>query len=700
MNALDRRAILKLLAAGGLSGALPQSIARALAVPAHHRTGTIEDVEHIVILMQENRSFDHLFGMLRGVRGFADPRAVTLPSGKPVWYQPTTGADVLPFRPPVANLGLTFLPDPPHGWTDTHAAWNGGRFDRWVPNKGAVAMTYHTRADIPYHYALADAFTVCDAYHCSIMGPTDPNRYHMWSGWVGNDGKGGGPVITNAEAGYDWSTFPERLVSAGIGWKVYQDIGDGLDAAGFWGWTGDPYIGNYGDNALLYFHQYQNAAAGSPLAQSARTGTEIRALNRDPTRLFDIFREDVRSGTLPAISWIVAPEAFSEHPNHAADFGAWYTSQVVDILASHPEVFGKTVLFVNYDEEGGFFDHHVPPTPPFAGAGASTVDTVNEIYPAGDPNHPSGPYGLGMRVPMIVVSPWSKGGWVNSQVFDHTSLIRFIEARYAKDYPGLVETNITPWRRAVTGDLSSAFDFASPDREPVRLPSTAAFIPAVLARHEDFAVVAPSSPQLPVQERGVRPARALPYVLDAHGRPDIAGRAFHIDLGNTGTAAAVFHVRSGNAADAPRNYTVEPQRTLSGQWQAAPGSSAYDLSVHGPNGFLRSFKGSVAADGSQLLIRVSYDPGRVGITLSITNVGKSKTEVRVHDEYRHKSIEQELKPGQSSSKYWSLVRSHGWYDLVITVGGDGRFENRVAGHLETGADSISDPAMGRVRIED
>src|SRR5882724_1441655 len=700
MNGLDRRAILKLIGAGGLSGVLPPSIERALAVPPQHRTGTIEDVEHIVILMQENRSFDHLFGTLRGVRGFADPRAVKLPSGRPVWNQPTGTGELLPFRPPVANVGLTFLPDPPHGWTDTHAAWNGGRHDGWVPNKGAVTMTYHTRQDIPYHYALADAFTVCDAYHCSILGPTDPNRYHLWTGWVGNDGTQGGPVITNAEAGYDWTTFPERLVQAGIGWKVYQDVGVGLTAAGFWGWTGDdPYIGNYGDNALLYFHQYQNAPDDSPLASSARTGTEIKALNRDPSRLFDIFRNDVRSGKLPAISWIVAPEAYSEHPNHPTDYGAWYTSQVIDILASHPEVFSKTVLFVNYDEEGGFFDHRIPPTPPFGGAGASTVDTVNEIYPAGDQQHPSGPYGLGMRVPMIVVSPWSKGGWVNSQVFDHTSLIRFIETRYANQFPGLVETNITPWRRAVTGDLSSTLDFTEPEREKVRLPGTAAFMPPDLLRHDDYSVVAPASQQLPEQEPGVRPARALPYVLHVDGRADPASGSFHINFGNTGTAAAVFHVRSGNLADAPRNYTVEPQRLLSGTWKASS-TSAYDLSVHAPNGFLRWFKGSVSEGGSRLLLRASYDEGRIGITLSITNAGKRPADVRVDDAYRHKSVEQRLKPGESASKYWPLERSHGWYELAISVEGDPGFAALFAGHVETGHDSISDPAMGRMRVDD
>src|SRR5258706_10108329 len=305
MPPIDRRTFLSFLGSAALPAALPQSIDRALAFPAHNRTGTIRDVEHIVILMQEDRAFGPYFGTLRGVRGYGDPRAVVLPSGRPVWHQPDGSGVVLPFHPTAPDLGLQFLEDTPHNWTDTHAAWNGGHYDQWIPNKGRTTMAYLTRGDIPFHYALADAFTICDAYHCSLMGPTDPNRYHMWTGWVGNDGQGGGPVINNAELGYDWSTYPERLQRAGITWKVYQDVGVGLNAAGFWGWTDDPYIGNYGDNALLYFHQYQNAPEGSPLAHAARTGTQIAALNRDPARLLDIFPDDVRRRRLPAISWIV-----------------------------------------------------------------------------------------------------------------------------------------------------------------------------------------------------------------------------------------------------------------------------------------------------------------------------------------------------------------------------------------------------------
>src|SRR5580692_2447910 len=357
----DRRRFLKMLAAGAAaSAALPASIKRALALPANHRTGTIEDVEHVIFFMQENRAFDHYFGSLRGVRGFGDPIVPQLPDGDPVWAQPNGTGKLFPFHPDAPNLGLQFMVDLAHGWTDQHKAWNEGKYDQWVAAKGTTTMAHFTRNDIPFHYALADAFTVCDAYHCSLIGPTDPNRYHMWTGWVGNDGKGGGPVVDNAEAGYDWHTYPERLTNAGISWKVYQDVGDGLDAADFWGFTDDAFIGNFGDNSLLYFHQYQNAPDSSPLAQKARTGTNI---SQDGT-LFDILRQDIKTGKLPQVSWVVAPEAYTEHPNWPANYGAWYVSQVLDALTENPEVWSKTVFIWMFDENDGFFDHVVPPTPP------------------------------------------------------------------------------------------------------------------------------------------------------------------------------------------------------------------------------------------------------------------------------------------------------------------------------------------------
>ena len=702
----SRREVLKALAAIGSLTALPDGIQKALAVPAHHRTGTIKDVEHIVILMQENRSFDHYFGTLRGVRGFGDPRAMKLPSGKPVWHQPSGAGEVLPYRPPVDHLGASYLPDPPHGWNDGHKAWNEGRFDQWIANKGIVAMTHNVRSDLPYHFALAEAFTLCDAYHCSLMGPTDPNRYHMWTGWVGNDGSGGGPVITNAEAGYGWKTFPERLLEAGIDWKVYQDIGDGLLASDdpfvFWGWTQDAFIGNYGDDSLLFFKQYQNAAPGSPLAERAKTGTEIRTRNRDPLQLLSDFRVDVAAGRLPQVSWIVSPEAYSEHPNWPTDFGAWYISQVLDALVANPEVWSKTVLLVNYDEEGGFFDHMVPPTPPMrAELGASTVSTTHEIFPGDTVGHPGGPYGLGLRVPMLIVSPWSRGGWVNSQLFDHTSVIKFIEQRFSGDHLHLVESNIQPWRRAVTGDLTTAFNFRTPNAALPALPDVARYMPIDKTAKSDMPLAVPAQQALPQQERGLRRSRALPYELHADGVLDASSGTFKVTMSNTGDATAALHARSGNLVDAPRCYTVEPGKQLDGVWNAA-GQPRYDLEVHGPNGFLRAYRGAPAgASRANVLVRARYDSdGRhqdddAALVLTLVNRSAHKAIVHIADQYSGHARTIELRVGDSKRLQWDVDRSGRWYDLVITVAGDADFRVQLAGRIENGRDGVSDPAFAQ-----
>ncbi|HTJ32244.1 MAG TPA: phospholipase C, phosphocholine-specific [Dactylosporangium sp.] len=685
MANVDRRTFLQMAAAA----AVPLPFEQALSIPAHDKHGSIEDVEHVIFLMQENRSFDHYFGTMRGVRGYADPHPVLLPSGKSVFHQPSGSGsgEVLPFRPEVRDMGKTFLPDPPHGWNDTHAAWNGGRYDGWVPNKGVTTMTHHTRQDLPYQHALADAFTVCDNYHCSLLGPTDPNRYHMWTGWVGNDGKAGSPVITNAEAGYDWSTYPERLERAGISWKVYQDVGVGLTADGYWGWTEDPFIGNYGDNSLLYFHQYQKAAPGSPLAK-AKLGTEVNKLGRSPDALLADFRADVRAGKLPQVSWIVAPEAYTEHPNWEPDYGTWYVSQVINTLAAHPEVWSKMALFITYDEEGGFFDHLVPPTPPATRAeGLSTVAVTNEIFP-GSPDHPAGPYGLGVRVPMIIVSPWTRGGWVNSELFDHTSLIRFLERRFARGRADLVESNITPWRRAVAGDLTSAFDFKTPNASRrVDLPGTGDLKPADLTRQPDQVPVPPADGKLPAQERGVRPARPLPYTLHADARPS-AG-AFALDFRNSGAATGVFQVRSADPAQNPRSYTVEPAKQVTDVWPADKGA---DLSVHGPNGFFRRFATGAAHPG--VVAHAQYDARHLTLTLELTNRGAKRVELAVDDRYTGHQSRVALRPGETRSVDFGLSKSRGWYGVTLTLPGDDHFAMEYAGHLENGEPSISDPAMG------
>ena len=135
--------------------------------------------------MQENRSFDHYFGAMPGVRGFNDPHAIKLPNGDSVFDQPNPGSAqgyLRPFRYNTRKTSAQVTPGLPHDWPDQHQAWNGGAMDSWIAAKGPDTMGYFTREDIPFHWALAEAFTICDDYHCSVIGPTNPNRLYMWSG--------------------------------------------------------------------------------------------------------------------------------------------------------------------------------------------------------------------------------------------------------------------------------------------------------------------------------------------------------------------------------------------------------------------------------------------------------------------------------------------------------------------------------------
>ncbi len=677
MPDINRRRFLQLAGASAAFTAMANSIEQAAAIPANRRYGDINDVEHIVVLMQENRSFDHYFGTLNGVRGFGDPRPVTLPSGKPVWYQKDAlGKEILPFRPDVDNLGMQFIQDLAHGWADGHLAFDSGRYDKWVPAKTATTMAYLTREDIPFHYALADKFTLCDAYHCSFIGSTDPNRYYMWTGYTGNDGTGGGPVLGNDEAGYGWTTYPERLEQAGVSWKIYQDIGDGLDAAGSWGWINDAYRGNYGDNSLLYFDNYRNAEPGNPLYDKARTGTDAKA----GESLFAQLTADVKNNRLPKISWIAAPEAFTEHPNWPANYGAWYVSQILDALTSNPEVWSKTALFITYDENDGFFDHVVPPFPPSSAAqGLSTVDTTLDYY-SGPKNVP-GPYGLGQRVPMIVVSPWSTGGYTCSEVLDHTSIIRFMEKRF-----GVHEPNISPWRRAICGDLTSAFDFGTTVTQPATLPDTSAYEPPDHDRHPDYVPTPPAVGSVPRQERGYRRTRPLPYASVVDGA--VAGGKYTLTFSSGARAGAQFLITSANRADGPWTYTTEAGESIADSWNTIYSAGVYDLTVHGPNGFLRTFKGKPAT-GLEVTARENAHTGDLDLTFT-TDVARRVT---ITNAYGGRAKKLDLRPGTTS---YTLATSNRWYDVQVTTDADTSYLRRFAGHVETGTPGLSDPAIKTV----
>ena len=480
------RAGLGTTAAASALNLFPPSIRRALAIPANNRTGTIQDVEHVVILMQENRSFDNYFGTLAGVRGFGDRMTIPVPNGLNVLQQlNANGKAILPYHLDQTQGNAQRVSGTPHSWTDARDAWDKGRMYQWPRYKQQQSMGYFTAQEAPFQYALANAFTLCDAYFCSLHGGTNSNRLFHWTGTNGATVGDGRVVVNNVwdgldsttnigTGGFSWTTYPERLEEAGVSWMVYQNMPD-----------------NFTDNPLFGFPQYRraNLASGKPVYHdksnnpaydpaSDNTGNPLYKgiANTMPDGGFlASFKADVLAGRLPQVSWVIAPAAYSEHPGPSSPVqGGWYTQELLDALTANPEVWSKTVFIINFDENDGYFDHYPPScapslkgTDPSDAHGKSTLSATDMSYeyyidqPVAGTSMPAPDadcYGPGPRVPMYIISPWSRGGWINSQHFDHTSVLRFLEARF-----GVRETNISPFRRAVFGDLTTAFDFATPN---------------------------------------------------------------------------------------------------------------------------------------------------------------------------------------------------------------------------------------------
>ncbi len=701
MPRINRRSLLRLSAHSAAAMAayslFPPAIQKALAIPANVRTGTIQDVEHIVILMQENRSFDHYFGTLAGVRGFGDPFPIPLPTGRSVWNQ----NGVIP--PRVAPFHLNTEQDfsvmrvegTPHSWPDAQLAWNHGRMALWPLFKTNHSMGYFTEEDIPFQFAMANAFTLCDAYHCSFQGGTNTNRLFHWTGSNGAPPIGAWPAISNSHDtldssnyadSYSWTTYPERLEAAGISWQIYQNAAD-----------------NFSDNPLAGFKVFRDAyrnPGSAPALEQKGIG------HRD----LDKLREDVLQNRLPQVSWVIATAEGSEHPGPSSPAqGADYTSRVLEALTANPEVWSRTVFIVNFDENDGFFDHVPPPAVPSHGLfkrhGDSTVDTAQEYHLQKSRYDDRGllltrPYGLGPRVPMYAISPWSRGGWVCSQVFDHTSVLRFISARF-----GVEEPNISPWRRAVCGDLTSAFNFADPDNNEffAAFPDTRARADRArqLSGHKVPAL--PGNLQLPQQHTGVRPSRALPYALQTHAHVDTRRHKISLTFANEGSTAAVFHVYDRrHLVRIPRRYTVEAGKALVGNWfTGGLNEGSYDLWVLGPNGYHRHFIGNTnesAPTASALPeIRIQYDPMTTSLALELTNNGNQECHYRIAaNAYIDDDRSGLLLAGSALSEQWFMMNSGGWYDFTVLIDEQPTFRRRFAGRIETGKSSISDPRMGMV----
>ncbi|HWE70986.1 MAG TPA: alkaline phosphatase family protein [Acidimicrobiales bacterium] len=545
-RAITRRDVLKAGAAAAAGAATAGVVGAAGSGlrPAHARlidtalasarSGGVGDIEHIVILMQENRSFDHYYGTMPGVRNFADARSSSSYPGGPTTnprtvfsqtmvdgrgklrYQLASGEKFLdPFElvsnPPTVAGQTTN--DITHDWGPQHLAWNNGAMDQWaaqhlirdgvskfqlnslaglpVPGLstvpiGLTTMGYYRQRDLAFYRALADAFTICDGYYCSVIGPTDPNRLMFMSGSLGaHSADKGGPVLTTYVTNrlqlygtLDWPTMPELLTDHGVSWKVYQDP-----------------VSNTLFNVLDYFKSFTKPA------------TAAQSLNADQALLpiYPVeFQADVLAGTLPKVSWILPPLESCEHPAVPPEYGESLVSDILETLLANPAVWEKTVFLVVYDENGGFFDHVAPPTPgPMvtdlaevpAGAHAGGhldgeyVTTKSPGNAAGGPPDDwggvLGPVGLGFRTPALVISPFSAGGWVCPDTFDHISTLKFIEKVFLPrgSIMGGGGLHVSPWRYNAVGDLTAALpNLAAPTFKVPPLPATSILFPEIAAQ--------------------------------------------------------------------------------------------------------------------------------------------------------------------------------------------------------------------------
>lgn len=820
-----------------MANVVPQSIQRAMAInPA--LGSTYLDAEHIVVLMQENRSFDHTFGTLQGVRGFNDPRVARQPDQKPVWLQTDAlGNTYIPFRLDIKDTKVTWMGSLPHSRASQVDAHNFGKYDKWLLAKKSgnkkyaqmpLTLGYYTREDLPFNYAMADAFTVCDQNFCSAMTSTTPNRSFFWTGKITHDTDGIPKAhIRNTDYGHaslGWETFPELLTANGIDWKFYQNE---ISCGG--GFVGEErsWLANFGCNLLEFFKAYHvkfseryiknlqkqvetlpaeidKIQEASPddaqAATKAREALKAKQQALDNARselskwnkesyaklsneqkklyhsaftinsgdpnyrnlveltyedggkerkvtvpkgdLLYQFRKDVSEGKLPTVSWLAGPQNFSDHPS-APWYGAWYVSEILEILTKNPEVWKKTIFIVTYDENDGYYDHIPPfsvPDQNLSGTGkvSKGIDTeiehvrlANELK-QGIPKTQAreAPIGLGFRVPMLIASPWSRGGHVCSELFDHTSTIQFLETFVDKKYGKKIKSsNISEWRRAICGNLTSAFTpyngaplekipFLDRDKNMETI-----FNAKFKEEPNSFKKLSPAEIEqftknpllISLQEKGVRPSQALPYEIYCDSSLSADGKEMTLTFSAGNQIFGKEAAGSPFTVQAPIRFTDDKnQSDLGRNWSFAVKAGdhiAYNwplksfengschLRVNGPNGFFREFFSN--ENSPKLDISCGYEikgnkaTGKLIITI-VNQSAKNQTISIIDNAYKAKAVTKAIDAKGKAILVVDTSKSYNWYDFSIQLKGHQQFEQRYAGHVETGKVSKTDPLMGRV----
>jgi phospholipase C len=661
--------------AGTQIGGIARATRAAAAARPAHLTGTIRDLRHVVILMQENRSFDHYFGSLKGVRGFADKQALRYPDGTTIFQQPdparTDLGYLLPFRMDSAKVNAQNARDLDHSWVGDHSSRNSGLWNNYVPAKTEQTMGYFTRSDLPFQYALADAFTICDGYHQAILAPTSPNRMYFWTGTSSGFITNPDDYVSDFTAGAV-TTYPELLQKAGLTWQVYtnHEVGDGGG--------NDAWVGDFGDNPLWFYQQYEDSenattAAGQELAKRGavqpwqpNAGTPLGP--NHVNHVLAQFLADATAGTLPQVSWIVAPDNYSEHPAASPSYGAHYVRAVLEALMGNQDVWNSTALFVTYDEHDGYFDHVLPPAPD---------PSVTDEFIGGLP------IGFGNRVPMIIASPWTRGGYVDSNTYNHTSMLQFLET-----WTGVRAANITDWRRSISGDLTAAFDFAHPDFSVPDLPDT---VPLIMQSDQEktfppVTTPAPGAQAFPVQETGSRPHR--PSLHQPHADAAVHRGSGQVTAtlsvrGKIGVSLAVYPDSLLPLTATP--FTVVQGRAQKYTWDTTKTAGQYAFSVYGPDGFLTSFAGSVVPAGRNagpvpdVAATLVARPAAVRLALANDGHGDVVFTLTPND-YAGRKQTVRVAAGRPQSVTWP-ADADGYYDVTVTANSGDGFTRRYAGRI-------------------
>ena len=761
----------------GTSNILHPAILKALQIePA--KNSTFYDAEHVVILMQENRSFDHAFGSLRGVRGFLDQTAFIKEDGHSVFFQKANnGQYAAPGRLDLKNTKSTWMSSLPHSWSDQQEALNKMKYDKWLQAKASgnrdykkmpLTLGYYNREDLPFYYQLADAFTIFDQYFCSSLTGTTPNRLFLWSGTIREQQNGKVKAnVYNSNIDYDknrqarWKSFPEVLEAQNVSWKIYQN-----EISLPKGMTGEQesWLSNFTDNPIEWFSNF-NVKFSKGYHKNIpnminRLKVEIEKNPEEKDRFLNLidelkedlvtyapqnfeklsqeqknlhekaftinsgdpdywnleigedengeklvvpkgdvlyqFRQDVINKKLPTVSWLVAPERFSDHPG-SPWYGAWYISEVLSILTKDPETWKKTIFIINYDENDGYFDHVIPFAPPLNPSqpvdvngkeGAEYVNK-NQQYMADSDLHANerieGNVGLGFRVPMIIASPWTKGGFVNSQVSDHTSVIQFLEKFIHKKFNKDVKLdNISDWRRAICSDLTSAFS------------SSETKIPKMnYLNQKDYARIINSAKNKPtpdlkwyneqnlnkslleIQERGLKPSNPLPYNFDINWQK---GEIKMVNQGEQAVPIMIYDRNNFHTSEYFFSYALYGNDQISHKIDP----ENYHFEVIGPNGFLRQFKGSKPSDFDVILLS---DTAKNEILIKFIKIKNTGHKIKFENLYEKYSRIVDFDPTEDTTKL-NLNKMKGWYDIKIEIGGN---QWHFAGRLESGKPTTTDP---------